>query len=114
MTHYGRVTARRAEGFPTAASCRVAGVIRQTFRKWFAREEAGPFPAELAETGLASEIRRNHAGPGGAYGSPRVTTELRRQGQRVNRKRVEPLMRRHGICGNQKRRKPRWKRSGVV
>jgi HTH-like domain len=34
-----------------------------------------------------------------AYGSPRVTAELRERGQRVNHKLTERLMRRHHIVG---------------
>ena len=81
---------------------------------WAVRRAAGPCPAELAEAELVGEITQVHADSGGAYGSPRVTAQLRRQGQRVNRKRVERLMRLHGICGIHKRREPRWKRSGGI
>jgi len=38
------------------------------------------------------------------YGSPRVWLELRRQGVRVGRKRVERLMRTHGLQGAHLRR----------
>ena len=111
MTRYKWVAARRAEGFPTAVSCRVAGVSRQSFYDWAARHKAGPSPRELADAELVGEIEQIHADSGGAYGSPRVTAQLRRQGRRVNRKRVKRLMRHHGICGIRKRRKPRWKGS---
>ena len=107
MTRYRWVASRRAGGFPAAAACRAAGVSRQAFYDWSARQKAGPCPAELAEAELVEAIKQVHAGSGGAYGSPRVTAQLRRQGQRVNRKRVERLMRLHGICGIHKRRKPR-------
>ena len=108
MTRYRWVASRRAEGFPTAVSCRAAGVSRQAFYDWCVRRAAGPCPAELAEAELVGAIKQICADSGGAYGSPRVTAELRRRGRRVNRKRVERLMRDHGICGIHKRRKPRW------
>ena len=114
MTRYRWVTARRAEGFPTTAACRAAGVSRQAFHDWSARGAQGPSPAELAETELVGEIKQIHADSGGAYGSPRVTAELRRRGRRVNHKRVWRLMRANGICGIHKRRKPRWKGSDGV
>jgi len=112
VTRYRWVAARKAEGFPTTAACDVAGVSRQAFYDWAVRQKAGPCPAELAEAELVWAIKQVHADSGGAYGSPRVTAQLRRQGRRVNRKRVERLMRLHGICGIHKRRKPRWKRPG--
>ena len=108
MTRYLWVAARRAEGFPTAVSCRVAGVSRQAFYDWAARLKEGPSPAELADAELVGAIRAVHAESGGAYGSPRVTAQLRRQGRRVNHKRVERLMRLNGICGIHKRRTPRF------
>jgi len=93
------VASRRAEGFPTAAACDAAGVSRQAFYDWSARRGAGPSATELAEAELVGAIKQVHADSGGAYGSPRVAAQLRRQGRRANRKRVERLMRLHGICG---------------
>ncbi len=112
MTRYRWVAARKAEGFPTKPACDAAGVSRQAFYDWSARHKAGPSPRELADAELVGAIRAVHAESGGAYGSPRVTAQLRRQGRRANRKRVERLMRRNGICGIHKRRKPRLKGSG--
>ena len=106
------VAARRTKGFPAAVSCQPAGVSRQAFYGWAARQAAGHSPAELAEAGLVGAITQICADSGGAYGLPRITAPLRPQEQRVNHKRVERLMRLHGICGIHKRRKPRWKGSG--
>ena len=52
-------------------------------------------------------VRRIHAGSGATYGSPRVNAELRGQGHRVNRKRVERVMREHRIVGRHLRRRCR-------
>ena len=57
MTRYRWVVARRAEGFPTAVSCRSAGVSRQAFYDWSARQAQGPCPAELAEAELVGAIK---------------------------------------------------------
>ena len=107
MTRYRWVTARRAEGFPTALCCRVARVSRQAFYDWRAARRAGPTGRERAEAALVAEIREIHADSDGAYGSPRVTAELRSRGHRVNAKRVERLMRAHEIAGIRQRRPKR-------
>ena len=112
MTRYRWVAARRAEGFPTTAACRAAGVSRQAFYDWSGQQASGPSAKASADAELVDVIKQVHADSGGAYGSPRVTAELRRQGRRANPKRVCRLMRLNGICGNHKRRKPRWRGAG--
>lgn len=57
-----------------------------------------------AEDVLAAQITAVHAASGGTYGSPRVTAELRDQGVRVNRKRVERIMRQRAVVGRHLRR----------
>jgi transposase InsO family protein len=52
----------------------------------------------VIEIKLANEVGR------GNYGSPRVHRELRAQGRRISRKRVERLMRQEGIVARKKRR----------
>ena len=112
MTRYLWVAARKAEGFPTTVACAVAKVTRQGFYAWCRRSAAGPSAGEVAEAELVEEIRRIHAGSGGAYGSPRVTAELRRRDRRVNHKRVERLMARWGIVGIHVRRRRRARADG--
>ena len=107
MTRYRWVAARRAEGFPTALCCRVARVSRQAFYGWRARCAAPLAGRERAEAALVAEIREIHAASRGAYGSPRVTAELRSRGHRVNHKRVARLMRAHQIAGIRPRRPKR-------
>ena len=107
MTRFRWVAARKAEGFPTTLCCEAARVSRQAFYDWRARHAAGPSERDLAEADLLGAIRRAHAGSGGAYGSPRVTAQLRAAGRVVNRKRVERLMRVHQIAGIRRRRPKR-------
>ena len=111
MTRYCWVASRKAEGFSTTAACRVAGVTRQGFYGWCARQGTGPSAKEAADVELVDAIKQVHADSGGVYGSPRVTAALRRRGRVVNHKRVERLMGVHGICGIYKRRRPRWRAS---
>ncbi|MET8122507.1 IS3 family transposase [Micromonospora sp. NPDC005189] len=84
--------------------CRVLAVRRPGFYEWLAAGSAREQRAE-AEDQLAAEIAAIHGGHRGAYGSPRVAVELRRRGQRVNRKRVERIMRERGIVGITRRRR---------
>ena len=80
-------------------ACTAAGVSRQAFYDWVARQAAGPTPAELAEARLVAEMRKIHDELDDTYGSPRMGPELANRGLRVNHKRVERLMRVHGIVG---------------
>jgi transposase InsO family protein len=80
-------------------ACTAAGVSRQAFYDWVARQAAGPTPAQLAESGLVAEMRKIHDELDDTYGSPRMGPELANRGLRVNHKRVERLMRVHGIVG---------------
>ena len=107
MTRYRWVAARKAEGFPTALCCRAARVSRRAFYGWRCARAAGPTDREAAEAALVAEIGEIWAGSDGAYGSPRVTAELRSRGHRVNAKRVARLMKAHQIAGIRPRRPKR-------
>jgi putative transposase len=99
VTRYRWVAARKAEGFPITAACRVAEVSSSAFDDWRRREAAGPTAAELEEARLVAAIREIHTEFDSTYGEPRMTPELRDRGWVVNHKRVERLMRTHGIVG---------------
>lgn len=99
MTRYRWVAARKAEGFPITAACKVAEVSTTAFDDWRRRQAAGPSQAELDEVRLVEAIREIHAEHDGTYGEPRMTPELRERGWSVNHKRVERLMRVHDIVG---------------
>jgi len=99
VTRYCWVAARKAEGFPTTAACKVAEVSTSAFDDWRRRQAAGPTAAELAEARLVETMREIHAESDDTYGEPRMTAELRDRGWVVNHKRVARLMRLHGIVG---------------
>lgn len=99
MIRYRWVAARKAEGFPITAACKVAEVSTTAFNDWRRREAAGPTAAEAADARLVEAIREIHDEFDGTYGEPRMTPELRARGWVVNHKRVERLMRTHGIVG---------------
>jgi putative transposase len=87
--------------WPVEVQCELLGVSRSGFYAWRGRPEARRTreDAELViEIKAASEVGR------GNYGSPRVHRELRANGRRIGRKRVERLMRQEGIVARKKRR----------
>lgn len=86
--------------------CQVLDVNRASYYKWLACAEARAV-RRRGELVLAEQIRRIHTGSGGAYGSPRVTAELRGTGVRVNHKRVARVMRTYSIVGIRLRRRVR-------
>jgi putative transposase len=76
--------------------CRVLEVSRSSYYAWSSRP---PSARAVANAALVDEIRRVHAESDGTYGSRRVHAQLRREGYRVNVKRVERLMRAERIQG---------------
>jgi len=86
--------------------CVLVSVCRSGFYRW---REAAPARAERAHADqvLTERITEIHQESDRTYGSPRITAELREQGQPVNHKRVERLMRRGGIAGVHLRKKVR-------
>ncbi|OIJ62566.1 transposase [Streptomyces mangrovisoli] len=86
--------------------CQILDVNRSSYYKWLAGAEARAVRQRKDQV-LAEEIRRVHGESGGAYGSPRVTAELREKGRRVNEKRVARIMRTFSITGIRLRRRVR-------
>ncbi|MDN3265936.1 IS3 family transposase [Streptomyces sp. CSDS2] len=78
--------------------CHVLEVARSSFYKWRAGRQARA-ARERADAALAERIRAVHAEWDGTYGRPRITAELRDDGERVNHKRVGRVMRKYGIAG---------------
>ena len=82
--------------------CRVLGVSRSGFHAW---ERRGPCERDVADARLLDRIRQMHTRSRNSYGSRRIFLDLRDQGIRVGKKRVERLMRIAGLSGYVKRRK---------
>lgn len=81
--------------------CTVLGASRSGFYAWLK-----PKPSQRAEQNqhLRTKIALIHEQTRQTYGSPRMTIELREQGENVSRNRVARLMRADGLQGRQKRR----------
>ena len=77
---------------------RTVGEKTSTYYERRKRRQA-PSAHAVRDAELLERIRQIHAESGGIYGSPRVHAMLRREGQAVDRKRVERLMREHQIVG---------------
>jgi putative transposase len=94
-----------AHDFPAGLVLRVLDVPTSTYYDWRARR-VSPSRRELDDAALLEQIIKVRAAHefAAAYGSPRVWLELRRQGVRVGRKRVERIMRTHGLAGAHLRR----------
>ena len=94
----------RAHDFPAGLVLRVLNVPESTYYDWRARR-VSPSRRQLDDAALLEQIVKVRSVNefAATYGSPRVWLELRRQGVRVGRKRVERLMRTHGLqartCG---------------
>lgn len=80
--------------FPLAALCRLLEVTRQGYYAFACRP---PSRRVLAEAELCEAIRKVFADSGETYGSPRVLRELRAQGVRTSKRRIERAMRGMGL-----------------
>lgn len=89
-----------AHDFPVDLVLRVLSIPSSTYYGWRARAVA-PAARELGDAELLEKILTFRASHEFAptYGAPRVWMELRRQGVRCGRKRIERIMRRNGLRG---------------
>ncbi|MFE1793085.1 IS3 family transposase [Streptomyces sp. NPDC059525] len=86
--------------------CGILGLSRSSFYYW-RRTAAARAARQTVEAGLAARIRKVHQESDGTYGAPRITAELRDQGEQINHKRVARIMRAIGLEGVRLRRRHR-------
>ncbi|GAA3597300.1 IS3 family transposase [Streptomyces osmaniensis] len=86
--------------------CEVLELNRSSYYKWLSGQQARA-ARQHRDRVLAEKIREVHGESGGAYGSPRVTAELKEKGLPVNEKRVARVMRAFSIAGIRLRRRVR-------
>jgi len=97
-----RLIAAEKARFPISLSCRVLGVSRSGFHAWERRPQSR---RALTDASLSERIREIHKRSRESYGARRIHLDLRDEGVRVGRKRVERLMRTAGLSGYVRRRK---------
>jgi transposase InsO family protein len=84
--------------FAVALLLRVLGIGESTYYQWVKQAEQ-PCDRDLVDLGLLSNVHEIWEASGGTYGADRVHRQLRRDGIRVGRKRVERLMAAQGWQG---------------
>jgi transposase InsO family protein len=90
-----------SDEYPIQRLCAIFAVSRSGYYSW--RTSEGSARAQRDQV-LQAQIATVHANSRCTYGSPRVTRELRDQGEEVGRHRVARLMRAAGLRGRQNRR----------
>ena len=92
---------RHERTYPRSAMCRVLSVSESGYGDWRGGSNA---VRRLTTPQLLALIQSIHAEFGGAYGSPRMTEEIKARCFPVSRERVRKLMQMHGIRAKHKRR----------
>jgi putative transposase len=95
-----RFLAKLAESFRVQTLCRVLRVSRSGYYRW-RRSSEGLRARE--DRKLLVDIRTVYQKNRGRYGSPRVYRELKEQGVRCGKHRVERLMRKSGLQARRRR-----------
>jgi putative transposase len=86
--------AEHSDRFAVALLLRVLNIAESTYYQWLKEADRG-----LVDLGLLSNIHEIWEASGRTYGADRVHRQLRRDGIRVGRKRVERLMGQQGWQG---------------
>jgi putative transposase len=103
VTKFAFVAAERAN-HAVATLCRVVGASVSGFYAWLRAIPSRHNRAE-AEAELRGHISRIFAAKRRVYGAPRIHAELRREGHRHARRRIERLMRDMGLQAQRGRRR---------
>jgi putative transposase len=90
--------------WPIRIQCQVLGVSVAGYHEHLLRRRSLQPRRHLSDEALLVPIRAVYAESRGAYGWPRIWRELRQQGIRVGKQRVQQLMQQHGIRARGKRR----------
>ena len=97
-----RFIAAEKANYPVSLLCRMLGVSRSGFHAWAGRP---PSERAIADARLSVRIGEIHKRSRESYGARRIHLDLRDEGIRVGRKRVERLMRAAELSGYVRRRR---------
>jgi transposase InsO family protein len=95
---------RHRRVWPITVQCRVLEVSVSGYHAHLARQASVAPRRHLSDTALLVHIKAVHSRTRGSYGRPRILRELRNEGVRVGKQRLQTLMHRHGIRARGKRR----------
>jgi putative transposase len=95
---------RNRRVWPIRVQCRMLGVSVAGYHEHFVRRLQIARRRHLSAEALLVHIRAVYVASLGAYGWPRIWQELRAQGIRVGKQRVQRLMQQHGIRARGRRR----------
>ena len=95
---------RNRRVWPISVQCRVLRVSVSGYHEQLVRRRDILRRRRLRDEALLVHIRAVYAENRGAYGWPRIWRQLRAQGIRVGKQRVQRLMQQHGIRARGKRR----------
>jgi putative transposase len=98
---YAWIDGQRRE-YELVELCAALQVSTGGYAAW--KRGGSPNRKRLTDTQMLTHIRSIHKEVKGAYGSPRMTRELRARGYPASKERVERLMRENGIHARHKRR----------
>ena len=97
---YAVIAAHRRE-FHVTMMCRVLAVSPSGFH---AAQKRALSARTKADVVLLGKVRATHTKSRQRYGSPRITRQLRRAGERVSAKKVARMMRAEGLAARERRR----------
>lgn len=95
---------RHCTVWPISVQCRVLNVSVSGYHGHLARQASTAPRRYLSDEALLVPIKAIHTRTKRAYGWPRIWRELRNEGVRVGKRRVQTLMRMHGIRAKGKKR----------
>ena len=95
---------RHKRVWPIRVQCRVLRVSVSGYHQHLVRRRAIAQRRHLSDEALLVHISAAYAENRGAYGWPRIWRQLRTQGIRVGKQRVQRLMQQHGIRARGKKR----------